>query len=1249
MPEAAANLEDFNAKENKKSKEGNEKKLKKSATSNGLGSFTRGKLVLARVNMLDGTVTDLSIEKGAKGQELLDRVCEQVDLVEKDYYGLVYLDQDSNRNWLAADKKISKQLKSHPWEFNFEVKFYPPDPSQLQEDITRYQLCLQVRNDILSGKLPCSFVTHALLGSYLVQSELGDYDPTEHGAGSEYVRELRLAPNQTPELEEKVSELHRTHKGQTPEEAELHYLENAKKLAMYGVDLHQARDSEGVDILLGVCASGLLVYKDRLRINRFAWPKILKISYRRNGFYIKIRPGEFEQYESTIGFKLSNHRASKRLWKVCVEHHTFFRLMTPEPPQKIGLFPRLGSKFRYSGRTQYQTRQASAMIDRPAPQFERTLSKRQPGSRSVDAGLGNSTVADRPQREVKRTTMASAPPPPTTKPLMAEGPAEGEWEEDAGLGAAAAERRREKALEREKAKEKEEKATQQKEERLVRLLPVVPNGAPDRNTVVRQSSNQSAGNLILPLSASSLERSQALVQGNDRVLLGPNKANEALAMKVAVDFSDGVHSDVSSTGYASSRAFSAEYSPELNRLLDELYMPPETQQLEQAKPSSKAVQNQPLWSSVQPAPFTTNYREETRRRLSSSRSSVAAGIPGEKQTIPSALPTESYNISQIARPTTYLYSTPAILLSDPNSSSKYTKSLSATQTVSKSADEKPVGGVAVMPLGTDLLSKFRKDKTKEEGTTHQPVADQREVLVKTTTRRIGSDEESGVSASEGLTTTTTSPGFTRSYTYNATEDSGAKRRFEPQSLGFRYDGQTSTAAQQPNSPTGSSSSGKKNVGLAFSYVAGEEEKLADASRILKNTSPRGDTVARSYDKTDKEIKESNIDYVESAYLKDKDAQPFLAYDEGRLAQAGNQSENRTTKAAFTGSDDDISSLEESVEEHKQPQTEEIMNAELAARERAQKAAFLGGASAALSATQAPKIVKTTTKQTLVQNAGGLRHNKEEKVEDLTPGGSGAVTVVSSVNKADLPDELSSGSHAHNVPHVKATQVTTRTALTKEDKETNSTTSQIEEKTFTATTMTTGHRQEQRVVTQEVRTATILTSAEPTQITARRMSIDSTSSEDSGTAVDGDQEPPIVKTETIKYDPSSFSPAAAPKTSSSYPFVPTETRTMGSAGPASHDEEETKGSPVVTTLMEQHGEIITTQNITSKTRTVETVTYKKEHDGLVETRVEQKITIQSDGDPIDHDRALAEAIQEATAMNPDMTVEKIEIQQQALPQ
>uniref|UniRef100_A0A2K5CDZ2 Erythrocyte membrane protein band 4.1 like 1 n=1 Tax=Aotus nancymaae TaxID=37293 RepID=A0A2K5CDZ2_AOTNA len=210
-------------------------------------------------------------------------------------------------NWLDPSKEIKKQIRSSPWNFAFTVKFYPPDPAQLTEDITR---------------------------------------------------------------------------GMTPGEAEIHFLENAKKLSMYGVDLHHAKDSEGIDIMLGVCANGLLIYRDRLRINRFAWPKILKISYKRSNFYIKIRPGEYEQFESTIGFKLPNHRSAKRLWKVCIEHHTFFRLVSPEPPPKGFLV--MGSKFRYSGRTQAQTRQASALIDRPAPFFERSSSKRYTMSRSLD-------------------------------------------------------------------------------------------------------------------------------------------------------------------------------------------------------------------------------------------------------------------------------------------------------------------------------------------------------------------------------------------------------------------------------------------------------------------------------------------------------------------------------------------------------------------------------------------------------------------------------------------------------------------------------------------------------------------------------------------------------------------------------------------------------------------------------------------------------------------------------------------------
>ncbi|XP_073795982.1 band 4.1-like protein 1 isoform X25 [Danio rerio] len=362
----------------------------------------RPKTVPVKVLLLDGSAYESGVEKLCKGQVLLDMVCEHLNLLEKDYFGLSFSDTECQKNWLDPSKEIKKQIRVGPWHFSFAVKFYPPDPSQLIEDITRYYLCLQLREDILSGRLPCSFVTHALLGSYAIQAELGDYDPEEHGP--DYINEFRFAPNQTRELEERVMELHRTYRGMSPAEAEINFLENAKKLSMYGVDLHHAKDSEGIDIMLGVCASGLLIYRDRLRINRFAWPKILKISYKRSNFYIKIRPGEYEQFESTIGFKLPNHRASKRLWKVCIEHHTFFRLVSPEPPPKGFLV--IGSKFRYSGRTQAQSRQASALIDRPAPQFERSISRRYLLSRSID---GESALGDTMDRLSQHTSSEPVP------------------------------------------------------------------------------------------------------------------------------------------------------------------------------------------------------------------------------------------------------------------------------------------------------------------------------------------------------------------------------------------------------------------------------------------------------------------------------------------------------------------------------------------------------------------------------------------------------------------------------------------------------------------------------------------------------------------------------------------------------------------------------------------------------------------------------------------------------------------------
>lgn len=376
--------------------------------------------VPVRVMMLDDEIYNDSVDKRSVGWVLFERVCESLNILEKDYFGLTFIDASGLKFWLNNDKKIAKQMHGMNWDFKFEVKFYPPDPAQLAEDLTRYQLCLQIRRDMVNEKLPCSFVTYTLLGSYTAQSELGDFDTEEFGHGTSYLKDIKFAPHQDRELLQKIAELHRQHKGQTPEEAEIHFLENAKKLAMYGVELHTARDAEGEKIKLGVCASGLIVYKDKVQMNRFVWPKVLKLSYRRKKFYIKIRPGEFEEFASLIGFRLDSITLAKRLWKIAVEHHSFFRFREADEPKKVGLFPRFGSRFRYSGRTQFQSKQAVQEEDREAPQFDRVLSKR--GTFSARTNTQRQRDEERTQRRDMRERRRDRPPEPP-EPTKAPPPA----------------------------------------------------------------------------------------------------------------------------------------------------------------------------------------------------------------------------------------------------------------------------------------------------------------------------------------------------------------------------------------------------------------------------------------------------------------------------------------------------------------------------------------------------------------------------------------------------------------------------------------------------------------------------------------------------------------------------------------------------------------------------------------------------------------------------------------------------------
>ncbi|XP_050294337.1 tyrosine-protein phosphatase non-receptor type 4 isoform X2 [Anthonomus grandis grandis] len=308
------------------------------------------------VKFLDNTEQIFHVEKRAKGSVLLDQVYDHLELVEKDYFGLQFSENGFyNRNpesilWIDPSKSIKKQIGNCQTPLFFRVKFYVSDPSKLHEEYTRYQFYLQLRNDILSEKLVLPPSTAILLASYIVQSELGDYNQDEHGA--DYLTNLCLIPHQTEEMEKKISELHKLHKGQLPADAEFNFLDHAKRLDMYGVELHQAKDNTNRIIQLGVTHIGLVVFHNDIRINTFSWAKIMKISFKRKQFFIQLRREPSEDYDTLLGFNMESYRSSKTLWKSCVEHHTFFRLHSPKIKRK---FLSLGSKFTYSGRTEFQT------------------------------------------------------------------------------------------------------------------------------------------------------------------------------------------------------------------------------------------------------------------------------------------------------------------------------------------------------------------------------------------------------------------------------------------------------------------------------------------------------------------------------------------------------------------------------------------------------------------------------------------------------------------------------------------------------------------------------------------------------------------------------------------------------------------------------------------------------------------------------------------------------------------------------
>ncbi|CAP29320.1 Protein CBR-PTP-1 [Caenorhabditis briggsae] len=360
------------------------------------------------VTFLDSTSFHFEIEKNSLGIVLLEKVFNYLEIIERDYFGLVFIAVDSSstqqKKWLDPSKNLRKQMVCPPYHLFFRVKFFVRDPNRLRDEFTRFQFYQQVRQNLEEGKLPCNEGSLALLASYVVQVEVGDFEEKTHGMSRAclcYKIQFATLPD---DFSDRVAELHQLHIGQTPDIAEQNFLDHARRLEMYGMDVYDGRDANNLLIEIGVGAVGIKVFHDGIKMDEYAWARIRKLSFKKKQFQVLVANEEGIS-ETNIVFNIMSAKTCKLLWKCCIEQHTFFRLKAPPktPQRKVFNF---GSKFRYSGRTEYQTLEENEHRKSAGHRnFHRSLSKSSflrstfsGNTQSIDSSrYTNTTTTDSPE------------------------------------------------------------------------------------------------------------------------------------------------------------------------------------------------------------------------------------------------------------------------------------------------------------------------------------------------------------------------------------------------------------------------------------------------------------------------------------------------------------------------------------------------------------------------------------------------------------------------------------------------------------------------------------------------------------------------------------------------------------------------------------------------------------------------------------------------------------------------------------
>uniref|UniRef100_A0A8C5HJK6 Tyrosine-protein phosphatase non-receptor type n=1 Tax=Gouania willdenowi TaxID=441366 RepID=A0A8C5HJK6_GOUWI len=203
--------------------------------------------LVTRIQLLNGEFVEFTLSVESTGQECLEAVAQRLELREITYFSLWYFNKQNQQRWIDLEKPLKKQLDKYGLEptVYFGVAFYIPSVVQLQQEITRYQYYLQLKKDVLEGKIGCSLDQAIRLASLAVQADFGDFNRYD---SQEFLQKFALFPidwiqdeRVLEEATQKVALLYQSFRGLSAPEVEMLYMQEVEKMDGYGQESYQAK------------------------------------------------------------------------------------------------------------------------------------------------------------------------------------------------------------------------------------------------------------------------------------------------------------------------------------------------------------------------------------------------------------------------------------------------------------------------------------------------------------------------------------------------------------------------------------------------------------------------------------------------------------------------------------------------------------------------------------------------------------------------------------------------------------------------------------------------------------------------------------------------------------------------------------------------------------------------------------------------------------------------------------------------